>query len=84
MSGVVPWESLAGLRGPAEACTCSDAQLANVGCDCDARQNLPLQCGCGRWLRTNAEIEEKVCASCAGIVDEVVRAGLPWLRPMRK
>lgn len=63
----LPWESLAGLRGPAERCTCSDDQLALVGCDCDANQNLPVRCGireCGRFLRTNDEIYEGVCASC--------------------
>lgn len=65
MSGPRPWESLAGLNGSAEACTCSDEQLANVGCDCPAEQNLPVQCSCGQWLRTSAEIADKSCRSCA-------------------
>lgn len=59
-----PWESLAGLRGTADRCTCSDDQLALVGCDCDAQQNLPIQCDCGVWLREQVEIESRACRSC--------------------
>lgn len=59
-----PWESLAGLRGSAERCTCSDAQLANVGCDCPAEQNLPVQCECGAFLRDATEIAGGMCRSC--------------------
>lgn len=61
-----PWESLAGLSGPAKVCTCSDDQLNLVGCDCDAGQNLPVQCrmDCGRWLRTNEEILAGACSGC--------------------
>lgn len=62
-----PWESLAGLFGSGKACTCRDEQLALVGCDCDAQQNLPVACAnrfCGRWLRTAAEINAGVCSGC--------------------
>lgn len=63
----LPWESLAGLRGEAERCTCSDDQLNLVGCDCAAQQNLPVRCNfqdCGQFLRTNEEIREQMCARC--------------------
>jgi hypothetical protein len=63
------WESLAGLRGSADRCNCSDQQLAAVGCDCPAQQNLPVTCngelGCERFLRTQAEIERGICRGCA-------------------
>lgn len=59
-----PWESLARLNGPALRCTCTDAQLALVGCDCEANQNLPVQCGCGAYLRSAAEISWKKCHHC--------------------
>lgn len=61
MADPVPWESLAGLRGPADRCTCSDAQLAQVGCDCEANQNLPVQCGCGNYLRTAEQVAAGDC-----------------------
>jgi hypothetical protein len=62
-----PWESLAGMSGPAERCTCSEAQLSLVGCDCPANQNMPVRChvrSCGRFLRTNPEIYNGVCNGC--------------------
>jgi hypothetical protein len=67
---VFPWSSLAGLRGSAERCTCSDDQLNLVGCDCDAGQNLPVRCAgnsaysCEAFLRTNDEIEAGQCRDC--------------------
>lgn len=64
MDDARPWESLAGLRGSADRCTCSDAQLSLVGCDCDAEQNLPMQCSCGRFLRTQEEIGWGECVGC--------------------
>lgn len=67
MSDIRPWESLAGMSGPAERCVCSDAQLALVGCDCAAHQNLPIRCHmrhCEQFLRTNEEIYNGVCHSC--------------------
>jgi len=67
-----PWESLAGLRGTADRCTCSDAQLANVGCDCDAGQNLPVRCQgahCEAFLRTNEEIVDGFCQPCAAQIE---------------
>lgn len=63
-----PWASLAGLRGTDARCTCTDAQLRNVGCDCDAEQNMPIQCGeptCLNFLRSQSEIEAKICEACA-------------------
>lgn len=34
-------------------CTCSDLQLAHVGCDCAAEQNIPASCAdCGCFVRT--------------------------------
>jgi hypothetical protein len=71
----LPWESLAGLRGSAERCTCSDDQLNLVGCDCDAGQNLPVRCsgnsvyGCSAFLRSQSEIDAGQCASCAAMSD---------------
>jgi hypothetical protein len=67
MMNARPWESLAGLNGSASRCTCSDMQLALVGCDCDAEQNLPIGCdrGCGAWLRSGAEIQRGSCGACA-------------------
>lgn len=81
MPAQLPWESLAGLRGTADRCTCSDAQLAHVGCDCDAQQNLPVQCtGCGRFLRNQFEIAARTCASCQHWETDPRNP----LRPMRK
>lgn len=82
MTDPLPWESLAGLRGTAERCTCSDAQLANVGCDCAAQQNLPVQCRCGNWCRDATEVEARMCRSC----NEALEAPEPatpdlWLGP---
>lgn len=63
-SDAKPWDSLAGMKDGA-VCTCSDAQLANVGCDCDAHQNLPVNCeNCGAFLRTPEDIEAEHCKSC--------------------
>lgn len=60
-----PWESLAGLRGPAERCVCSDDQLRLVGCDCKAGQNLPVGCRhCNSFLREQVEIDGGMCRSC--------------------
>jgi len=60
------WDSLAGFNGDGEVCTCSDAQLSNVGCDCDAQQNLPVSCEeCGNYLRSPSEIKAKTCKSCS-------------------
>lgn len=59
------WESVAGLRGDAKRCTCSNAQLSQVGCECDAQQNLPVRCkgeGCDEFLRTQEEIDSGHCA----------------------
>jgi hypothetical protein len=74
-----PWENLAGLRGTADRCACSGGQLNLVGCDCDARQNLPVRCrgysaaghsgGCSAFLRTSAEIESGQCGSCEAMED---------------
>lgn len=74
-----PWESLAGLRGPADRCICRDEQLNLVGCDCDARQNLPIRCkgysaaghsgGCENFLRTRYDIELGQCQSCRAMED---------------
>ena len=60
------WERLARfLNADAEKCVCSDAQLANVGCDCDAQQNMPIGCQhCGGWLRSEQEIELNACRGC--------------------
>ena len=39
----------------AAPCTCSDMQLAHVGCDCAAEQNVPATCpDCGAFVRTAA------------------------------
>lgn len=38
---------------PATPCTCTDSQLAHVGCDCAAEQNVPACCAdCGCFVRT--------------------------------
>jgi hypothetical protein len=59
---VKPWESLAGFNGPAAQCVCSDHQLAQVGCNCDAEQNLPVACkSCGEFLRDPAAIAAGAC-----------------------
>jgi hypothetical protein len=60
----LPWESLAGITGTGD-CTCTDAQLALVGCDCRAQQNLPVHCHhCDRFLRSQHEIQALLCTSC--------------------
>lgn len=66
---VLPWESLAGLTGSADRCTCGDDQLNLVGCDCRAQQNLPVRCSnpaCDAFLRSNEEIFVGVCPSHKG------------------
>lgn len=63
-----PWESLAGFNGAATICTCSDAQLDHVGCECRAEQNLPATCNfqdCGNYLRTQEQISNQMCSRCA-------------------
>lgn len=67
-----PWESLARLNGGAKRCTCSDAQLSHVGCDCAAEQNLPVRCNfqdCINFLRSQEEIDAQMCASCIDFAD---------------
>lgn len=73
------WNRLAGLRGTATACTCSDMQLVHVGCECDAKQNLPVSCEeCGTFCRTEEEILTLTCNSCrkaeAGISRPIAHA----------
>lgn len=76
-----PWESLAGLNGAAERCSCSDAQLSLVGCDCAAGQNMPIQCACGEFLRDRVEIADRMCSGCAMGGDPPESEPEIWLGP---
>lgn len=77
------WSTLAGFRGLADRCTCSDDQLAHVGCECEARQNLPVQCKCGTWLREPIEINAGECRGCFNEKSEPPEPNQPdlWLGP---